>query len=696
MLAGLLCALLPGPVDAQPATTRVSEGSWGIQANHHSNGPSISADGRWVAFESRASNLVADDSNNTLDVFVHDRQTGTTTRVSVRTGGVQGNDVSVNPAISADGRWVAFESWADYLVEADTNMVGDLFLHDRTTGTTTRVSVGPGGTQADQPSGAASISADGRVVAFQSAARNLVADDTNDVVDSFVYDRDIGITARVSVATGSVQGNQSSGEPAISADGRWVAFTSLAGNLVADDTNGVGDTFVHDRLTGETTRVSVGPGGVQGNDWSYSWPAISGDGRRVAFQSAASNLVLGDSNGQQDVFVHDRETGTTTRISVGPGQAEGDRWSEFPAISTDGRWVLFASAATNLVARDSNGVEDVFAYDLQTGTLTRVSLDPMDAEGDSHSSMPAVNADGRWVAFASGASNLVASDTNGLGDIFVRDLVATAPVAPTGLVVEAVTGNLVTLRWTAAAYGPAATSFMIEGGANPGEVLASIPTRDSAPSFSFAAPAGSFYVRVHALNDGLRSAASNEVRIHVSVPVPPSAPAHLLALVNRSTLSLSWTSTYAGGAPTSLVLEVTGSITTSLPLGVGESFSFDEVPPGTYTLALRAQNAAGSSPASNAVTLTFPGPCSGPPLVPTDLRVHRVGHAVNVAWAPATSGPAPTAYILLVTGSEVSSFITTGRTLSGEADPGVYAVSVVAANVCGASAGTPPLRLVVP
>jgi hypothetical protein len=337
----------------------------------------------------------------------------------------------------------------------------------------------------------------------------------------------------------------------------------------------------------------------------------------------------------------------------------------------------------------------VFACDLQTGTLARVSLGPMDAEGDSHSSMPAVNADGRWVVFASGASNLVAGDTNGYGDIFVRDLIAAAPVPPSGLVVESVTGNLVRLRWTAAAYGPVPTHFVIEGGTSPGEVLASIET-GSAPTFSFAAPAGSFYARVHALNDGFRSAASNEVRIHVNVPVPPSAPAHLLALVNQSTLSLAWTNTYAGGAPTSLVLEVTGAITTSLPLGVGESFSFDGVPPGTYTVALRAQNAAGASPVSNAVLLTFPGPCSGPPAVPTDLRVHRAGRTVNVAWAPATTGPAPTAYLLLVSSSEVSSFVTTGRGLSGEADPGVYVVSVVAANVCGTSAGTPPLRIVVP
>jgi hypothetical protein len=236
----------------------------------------------------------------------------------------------------------------------------------------------------------------------------------------------------------------------------------------------------------------------------------------------------------------------------------------------------------------------------------------------------------------------------------------------------------------------------MEGGVNPGEVLASLPTGSVAPTFTFVAPTGSFFVRVHALNGAVRSAASNEVQIHVNVPVAPSAPADLLGLVNGSTLALAWSNTYTGGAPTSLVLDVTGAVVTSLPLGLNDSFSFAGVPDGTYTLALRAQNAGGSSPSSNAVTLTFPGPCTGPPLTPTNLLAYRVSNTVFVDWAPAASGPAPTGYRLDVTGAFVGSFATAARAMSGTVGPGSYTLSVVATNPCGASAGTAPQTVVVP
>jgi Tol biopolymer transport system component len=362
LLPALPGLLAPRPVNAQPATTRVSVGSGGIQANHPSVHVAISGDGRFVAFSSSASNLVPGDTNDTQDVFVHDRQTGSTTRVSVGPGGVQADGGSGGPAISADGRFVAFTSTATNLVPNDDGQA-DVFVHDRQTATTTRVSVGTGGVQGDMESGNASISADGRWVAFDSLATNLVADDTNAQQDVFVHDRQTGTTARMSLDSGGAEANGGSVWPAISADGRWVAFNSAASNIVSDDTNGAGDIFVHDRQTGTTTRVSLGPGGVQGNDWSYWWPAISGDGRWVVFQSAATNLVAGDINGQQDVFVHDRQAATTTCLSIGPGNVIGDRWSEFPAISTDGRWVAFQSPSTNLVIGDSNNVSDTFLYD---------------------------------------------------------------------------------------------------------------------------------------------------------------------------------------------------------------------------------------------------------------------------------------------------------------------------------------------
>ena len=273
---------------------------------------------------------------------------------------------------------------------------------------------------------------------------------------------------------------------------------------------------------------------------------------------------------------------------------------------------------------------------------------------------------------------------------------AAAPLPPASLVVHSIVGNSVTLRWTVVPLGVPATAFEVEGGVLPGETLATLPTGSLAPTFTFTAPSGSFYVRLHALNGAARSAASNEVPIHVNVPVVPSAPANLLGLVNGSSLALAWTNTYTGGSPTSLVLDVTGSIATSIPLGLSEGFTFAGVPDGTYTLALRAQNAGGVSPPSTPVTLSFPGPCTGPPQAPTNVLAYRVGNTVFVNWAPAPGGPAPTGYVLNVTGSFVGSFPTSGRAMSGTVGPGSYTLTVGATNVCGASAASPPQTVVVP
>src|SRR6266567_3491186 len=245
----------------------------------------------------------------------------TTVRVSVASDGTEGNDVSMGSALSADGRFVAFDSAATDLVAGDTNRVSDVFVHDRQTGTTERVSVASDGAQGNGSSGLLSfafppaLSADGRFVAFVSFATNLVASDTNGATDVFVHDRQTGITERVSVASDGTEGNAASAGAALSADGRFVAFHSTATNLVAGDTNGKTDVFIHDRQTGITERVSVASGGTEGNGFSAE-PALSADGRFVAFHNTATNLVAGDTNGKTDVFVHDRQTGTTERVSV--------------------------------------------------------------------------------------------------------------------------------------------------------------------------------------------------------------------------------------------------------------------------------------------------------------------------------------------------------------------------------------------
>ncbi len=449
IVAGIILAASAATALAQ-STERVSVATGGGQSNSASDSPVTSADGRFVAFESIASNLVSGDTNGLNDIFVHDRQTGATERVSVATGGTEANGVSYSAAISADGRFVAFWSNASNLVSGDTNGTSDIFVHDRQTGTTERVSVATGGAEGNGSSTIPAISADGRFVAFVSYATNLVAGDTNGYADVFVHDRQTGTTERVSVATGGTQGDNASSDATISPDGRLVAFDSVATNLVGSDGNSKRDVFVHDRQTGATERVSVATGGAEVNDDSYV-PVMSADGRLVAFYSHASNLVSGDTNSKYDVFVHDRQTGTTERVSVATGGTEaigGDSYA--PSISADGRFVAFYSDATNLVSGDTNAAYDVFVRDRQAGTTERVSVATGGGQANSDSLYLAISADGRFVAFRSNASNLVSGDTNAAYDIFVRDrgTSGAAPLAPLALNATDVGADAFTANWT--------------------------------------------------------------------------------------------------------------------------------------------------------------------------------------------------------------------------------------------------------
>jgi Tol biopolymer transport system component len=313
---GLAAAATPAGVGSGAITTRVPVDRSGQQANGNSLLPAISADGRFVAFPSFATNLVARDRNGAFDVFVRDRVAQVTRRVSVGAGGQEGYRGSRDPAISADGRFVAFDSYAWNFVAGDTNGNQDVFVRDRKAQVTRRVSVGTGGQQANRRSYCMAISASGRFVLFASNATNLVAGDTNGSYDVFVRDRKAQVTRRVSVGAGGQQANDFSFDSAISTDGRFVVFESAASNLVAGDSNGVDDVFVRDRVAQLTRRVSVGSGGQQANGLSNQ-VAISAGGRFVAFVSEASNLVAGDTNGLADVFVRDRVAQVTRRVSVG-------------------------------------------------------------------------------------------------------------------------------------------------------------------------------------------------------------------------------------------------------------------------------------------------------------------------------------------------------------------------------------------
>jgi Tol biopolymer transport system component len=439
-LPGVALALLflPAASAGLGGTLRLSISTGRIQGNGRSFVPAINADGRFAAFYSDASNLVPDDTNSSLDVFVRDRQTGETTRASVDSSGAEANGDSFAPAISGDGRFVVFSSAASNLVAGDTNGADDIFVRDRQTGATTRVSIAPGGAEANAGSSAPSISSDGRYVAYLSDATNLVAGDTNASRDVFVFDRQTATTTNASVDSAGVQANLDSSTPALSGNGRFVAFASFADNLIPVDTNESSDVFVRDLQAGTTTRVSEYQGGFEA-DFDSLRPAISADGRFVAFDSDASNLAWGDTNDTFDVFVKDRQTDVLTRVSVDDAGEEGNGGSTRPSLSADGRFVAFYSDASNLVSGDTNGAADVFLHDRRSGATKRVSVVGGGGEANGDSIRPALSADGRLVVFESDATNLVAGDSNHFTDIFVHDPAAPAP-PPVRCVVPRVIG----------------------------------------------------------------------------------------------------------------------------------------------------------------------------------------------------------------------------------------------------------------
>jgi Tol biopolymer transport system component len=410
--------LTPTPISAGD-TVLVSSNTGGALGNGDSRNAFLSADGRYVAFYSGASNLVSGDNNGDIDVFLRDNLTGTLERASVSSSGMDGNSNSYEPVVSADGRYVIFGSIAQNLVPGDNNGSPDVFLRDMQMGTTECLSVDASGIPGNGSSEDPAITADGRYVVFDSSARNLVVGDTSIASDIFVRDMQTGTTTRISVDPNGMQADGASYKPSISADGRYVVFESYATNLVPGDTNGYTDIFLYDMQTGTTTRISVGSSGAETDGYSSS-PSISADGGYIVFGSSATNLVPNDTNGQSDIFVHDRQTGITSRVSVDSsgGQSDGPSYSYAP-ISGDGRYVVFESFASNLVPNDE-GYSDIFVHDLQTGITRRVSVDPSGGQANGSSRYPVISQDGQYIAYQSNATNLVSGDINSKDDIFVH------------------------------------------------------------------------------------------------------------------------------------------------------------------------------------------------------------------------------------------------------------------------------------
>ena len=414
----LAVAVTAPAVSAAGAKTKlVSKANGGGLGNGGSEETEVSGNGRFVVFESNADNLVNGDSNGRWGIFTFDRRKNKTKLISKGVGGSQANGDSFDPSISLDGRYVLFTSEATNIVNGDGNNRLDVFIFDRKTGKRSRISVSSAEAEASGDSWNASISANGRFVAFGSESDDLVASDNNGQTDVFLRDRKKGKTKIISVRSNGAQGDSSSGDSHISANGRFVVFSSDATNLVASDNNGQTDVFLRDRKKGKTKIISVRSNGKRGNGDSED-PVVSSTGRFVAFASTASNFKNGDTSGE-DVFVHDRATKKTKMVSINSKGRRGNAESANPSISLNGRWVVFQSDAENLVRNDSNLREDVFMRDRASGKTKRISVKSNGNQGNGDSDDPWISGDGRWVGFESSAENFVSGD-NGEEDVFIR------------------------------------------------------------------------------------------------------------------------------------------------------------------------------------------------------------------------------------------------------------------------------------
>ena len=428
--------LVPGDVGNNPdifvkdlsngAIERVNPGL-SADAFGVSDFPAISGDGRFVVYESIASNLVNGDTNGLRDVFIRDRQLGSTTRLSQSQSGLQAlGGASGVPAISQDGRFVSYQTASNNLITPDTNGVQDVLLRDRTTLTQIRGSAVNFGARVDADSSEASISRDGSVIAFASAASTLIVADTNNVADIFVRTPANNTTARVSVGDGGLASNGTSDSPSISGNGIWVAFRSAAANLFPGDSNNVPDIFVKNRLTGAIAGVSNNSASVPiSSNALRVGTSLNEDGQRVIFHAGDSNLVAGDNNASDDVLLKDRATNSTRIVSTSTAGVLGNGHSLSGQISTDGTRVVFSSDASNLIASDTNGVRDVYVKTLSDGSVLRVS-EASGVQANLASENPSISSNGRLVAFSSAASNLVVGDTNAAIDVFVVDLHASS------------------------------------------------------------------------------------------------------------------------------------------------------------------------------------------------------------------------------------------------------------------------------
>ena len=496
-----------------------------------SSGSQLSADGRYVVWSSFGINLVSDDTNEDSDVFLHDRDTGETVRVSVAPDGSQLPLNSAHPNISADARYISFQSDSNGVVADDNNDSPDYFVHDRLTGENVRVTVDNSFLQ-----GVHVLSGDGRHVAYE-VREGLVPEDTNEGNDIYVYDLDTGITEWVSVATGGVDvaSRDRLGVGGISTDGQIIIFAS-DGAFVAEDTNDTVDCFLRERMTGETTRVSVTSAGNEAPDRTFC-VAMSSDGRYILLQSGSPDLVPNDTNDAEDMFIHDRVSGVTEIISIASDGTQSNQQARNNArVSDDGRFVVFQSSADTLIPGDMLGTDfdDTFLRDRVTGKTYQVSVTQDGWPADAGGGGPSISADGKYIAFDSSATNIVPNDTNCIGDIFVVEvasIINAAPPVPNGDTpfalndrVDVTLGSSVTVDVLANDIGLSDVPITVEIACAP---LIGTATVNADNTITYSVPENDDNVALplrYRITDADRDQFSAELSFAAQLPEPPPPP----------------------------------------------------------------------------------------------------------------------------------------------------------------------------